>query len=84
MVSGGITEVNGDPLAMAFLSHKAKTNRVIEIERINLPFWKFCPSPSVKKVLVKIIKKANHLCCLDEKATSHNNRIGFFGHNRLR
>ena len=60
LLFGGITEVNGDPLAMAFLSHKAKTNRVIEVERINLPFWKFCPSPSVKKFLAKIIKKADH------------------------
>ena len=53
LLFGGITEVNGDPLAMAFLSHKAKTNRVIEVERINLPFWKFCPSPSVKKSVEK-------------------------------
>ena len=30
LLFGGITEVSGDPLAMAFLSHKAKTNRVIE------------------------------------------------------
>ena len=44
LLFGGITEVNGDPLAMAFLSHKAKPTGLLS-KKDKSPFLEVLPFP---------------------------------------